>query len=102
MELYFMRHGIAADRGDPDFPDDRERPLTGEGKKKVRGISSGMKSLGLSFDLIFTSPYPRASETAAIVAKVFGMQKSAQPLPLLQAEASIKPLIEFLRKQEEK
>jgi len=31
MELYFLRHGIAAKRGGPKYKDDSLRPLTAQG-----------------------------------------------------------------------
>ena len=35
FELYLIRHGIAAERGDA-YPDDAKRPLTSEGIQKLR------------------------------------------------------------------
>ena len=35
MELYLIRHGIAADRG-KDWPDDSKRPLTPDGVARLR------------------------------------------------------------------
>src|SRR5262245_50296725 len=70
MELYILRHAIAVDRGTPGYEDDRQRPLTPEGRKKMRLIAKGMKALGLEFDLILSSPYLRAKETAEIATEV--------------------------------
>jgi phosphohistidine phosphatase len=68
MRLYLLRHGIA-EEWQPDYPDEKRR-LTGDGKRKVRLISQGLSKLRLDLDLIVTSPLPRASETAEIVAEV--------------------------------
>ena len=38
MELYFLRHGLAGQYGDPQYKDDSLRPLTAEGQKKMRHI----------------------------------------------------------------
>jgi phosphohistidine phosphatase len=65
MELFLLRHGIATQR---TFRDDSERPLTPEGIKKMRAIAKGMRRLGLEFDLILSSPYLRARQTAEIAA----------------------------------
>src|SRR5437879_8814414 len=70
MRLYLLRHGIA-EEWRPDFPDEKRR-LTAEGKQKVRMIARGISKLDLALDLIVTSPLPRASETAEIVAEVLG------------------------------
>lgn len=66
-ELFLMRHGIAADR-DPGGGDDSKRPLTSEGKLKLRATATALESLGVRWDWIVTSPLTRAVETAAAVA----------------------------------
>ena len=75
MDLYIIRHAIAVDEGTPGYEDDSQRPLTDKGRKKMRQIAKGLRSLGVEFDLILSSPYVRARETAEIVADVFKMKK---------------------------
>jgi len=72
MDLYILRHGIAAERGDPKYPNDEDRPLTDEGQKKTLKIARRMKELDLTFDLILSSPLARARQTAEIAASVLG------------------------------
>jgi len=69
MELYILRHGLAGEFGDPSYPDDSQRPLTAEGRRKMHQAALGMKALGLKFDLAFASPYLRARQTAEIVCR---------------------------------
>jgi phosphohistidine phosphatase len=71
MNLYIIRHAIAVDEGTPEYEQDNERPLTDKGKKKMRQIAKGLRILGADFDLILSSPYVRARETAEILADVF-------------------------------
>ncbi len=68
MELYILRHGIAAERGTPGYKKDSERPLTPEGEEKMQQIADAMRGMDLKFDLILSSPYIRADRTAKIVA----------------------------------
>jgi len=68
MEIYILRHGIAVERGTPGYKKDSERPLTDEGKDKMRDIAKAMLGMGLKFDLILSSPLVRAKQTAEIVA----------------------------------
>jgi phosphohistidine phosphatase len=68
--LYLVRHGIAAERG-PDYPDDSKRPLTSEGKAKLRDIGAGLVALGIEWDEILTSPFTRARQTAEILAEAW-------------------------------
>ena len=77
MELYFLRHGLAGQYGDPKYKDDSLRPLTAEGRRKIRSSALGMKILGLRFDAVISSPYVRARQTAEITAQVFKIKTKA-------------------------
>ena len=75
MNLYIVRHAIAVQRGDPNYQDDdSQRPLTDAGRKKMKKIVKGLAQLGTEFDVILSSPYVRARDTAKILAKEFGMK----------------------------
>ena len=76
MILYLIRHAIAAPL-DPQEPagDDSHRPLTDTGRSKMYRIARGLKDLGESIDLIVTSPYLRAAQTARVVAKTFDLAR---------------------------
>jgi phosphohistidine phosphatase len=75
MNLYISRHAIAVDPATSEHESDSERPLTDKGRKKMRQIAKGLHNLGVEFDLILSSPYMRACETAEILADVFKMKK---------------------------
>jgi phosphohistidine phosphatase len=78
MNLYLIRHAIAVEADAPEYEDDSQRPLTDKGKKKMRQIAKGLRALGVEFDLILSSPYVRASETAEILADVFKIEKDVE------------------------
>lgn len=65
IELYIIRHGLAGEHG--DYPNDDERPLTGEGIHKTRRVAKRLHALNIRFDLILTSPLARARQTAEIL-----------------------------------
>jgi phosphohistidine phosphatase len=67
IELYLVRHAIAAERG-PKYPDDRLRPLTVAGQKKFAQSVPGLVEMGVVIDFVLTSPLVRARETAQILA----------------------------------
>lgn len=73
MELYFLRHGIAAEAG-PAGMGDAGRPLTKEGITKMQASARGMHRLGVQLDVLLSSPLVRARETAAIVARELGLE----------------------------
>ena len=67
MKLYLVRHAIAEDPA--GYEDDSLRPLTEKGREKMKRIAQGLAELGVSPDLIVSSPYVRASQTASVLAK---------------------------------
>ncbi len=68
MQLYIVRHGIAIDREDPKCPPEAERYLTEEGVERTKQVAKAVAALGIHADLILSSPYVRATQTAAIFA----------------------------------
>ncbi len=74
MILYIVRHAIAGQR-DPNSSEqeDSQRPLTDAGRKKFRKIAKALAELGTEIDLIITSPYLRAADTARILQKKLGL-----------------------------
>jgi phosphohistidine phosphatase len=76
MKLLVVRHAIAEDRdlfaesGKPD----KDRPLTAPGRRKMARAADGLRALVPRLDLLASSPLVRAQQTAAIVAKAYGIQ----------------------------
>ena len=67
IELYLVRHGVAAERG-PKYPDDRLRPLTPAGVKRFAAAVPGLLELDVVIDFVLTSPLVRARDTATLLA----------------------------------
>lgn len=78
LELYLIRHGLAAERG-PQFPDDSLRPLTSRGIAGLRKEAKALNELGIGFDLILASPLVRTRQTA----EALGESLQARPAILL-------------------
>lgn len=68
MKLYLIRHSNAVEIGEGDYEDDSQRPLTEQGCKKMERIASALSRLGMKPDMIVSSPYVRAHQTAQILA----------------------------------
>ena len=77
MKLCFLRHG-EADWPNWDKPDD-DRPLTERGRKEMKRVAKFLERLEFSPDAILTSPLPRASQTAEIVARRLGTKLKTEP-----------------------
>ena len=75
MDLYVLRHGVAEDRDYLKYPDDRGRPLTVKGVRRLERQIKGMNAIKLRPDLTVTSPLVRAVQTAEIV--LSGLSKTS-------------------------
>lgn len=84
MNLYILRHGEAEDQAETGG--DGARRLTARGRERLRASAAGMRSSGLKFDGILTSPLVRAAETADIVAAAYANDPSPQVLPALDGQ----------------
>lgn len=81
MEIYLLRHGIAEDPR--PGTKDADRALTAEGKKRLREVLLVARGAGLKPELILTSPYRRARETAEVAANVLEYDGELTPCPTL-------------------
>jgi phosphohistidine phosphatase len=99
-ELYVLRHGIAVPSGSPGIPDD-DRPLTPKGRKRMRQIGRGLRRLGVEPDGIFSSPLPRAWETAEIVADALGLTDRLESADTLRADRDAATIRDWIRGRSE-
>lgn len=95
IELYLIRHGIAADRG--TYTNDDERPLTDKGRRKTGEVAKRLHKLGLRFDQILTSPLVRARQTAEIL-QAAGLSSQIQEFSYLAPAGNIHTALSWLEK----
>ena len=94
MNLYLLRHGIAVDPSASSK--DAERPLTSKGRRRLAQIAGAMQAFRLSYDLILTSPYVRAEQTAGIVARALKLRKKLEFFDALTPGGNPQALIQHL------
>ena len=70
MEVYLVRHAIAEDRDAARWPNDAERPLTSDGTERFRHAAAGLRRVVAGVDVVLSSPYVRAWQTAEILHEV--------------------------------
>jgi len=90
MDLYLLRHATAVDVGARGVHNDAARYLNEEGKAEAAAIAKGIARIETRFEAILTSPYPRARQTAEIVAKRLGLETAVESTPVLEPGASLK------------
>lgn len=103
MKLLIIRHAIAEERDDfaRTGRDDRLRPLTDEGRKKMKQAAKGLRTLAPDIDLLATSPLTRAAQTGAILDTVYDGLDEVE-IEELAPEASPIAFLSWLRRQADK
>ena len=101
LELYLIRHGVAAERGE-DWPDDSKRPLTSDGIAKLRKEARGLAALDVAIEQIVCSPLVRTRQTADVIAETLrskpGVVTSDALAPAGTPAAVIQELSKYVRK----
>jgi phosphohistidine phosphatase len=102
MKLLLIRHAIAEEREDfaKTGKDDRLRPLTDEGRKKMKQVARGLQEIAPEIDLLATSPLTRAAQTGAIVDTVYGGLKEVE-IEELSPDSTPTDFLLWLRKRKE-
>ena len=95
--LYLIRHGLAEGLGEA-WPDDFRRPLTEEGMSRLRKEARGLVRLGVTFDVVLTSPLVRARQTADIVAGGFSTRPAIVVIESLAPDGSPQAVLSDLEK----
>jgi phosphohistidine phosphatase len=100
VNLVFVRHGIAEDRKDAEHFGlaDEARPLTAEGRKRMKKVAAGLRESVGKVALIATSSLLRAVQTAEILAKSFGDPPMTETASLAPGAAP-SVLLDWLREQ---
>jgi phosphohistidine phosphatase len=96
MELYIFRHGLSPTLQEAGVKFDAERPLSAEGREKTRKCAEGMRALGIEVDLILSSPFLRAKETAVIAHDELKVESAVDYSPALAIALDVEPAVEEL------
>lgn len=67
MEIWLLRHAAAEDRSSSGR--DADRTLTEDGHRRAREVARGLAALEPGIELVLTSPFARARQTAEPVAR---------------------------------
>lgn len=93
MRLYLIRHGKAVST--ELAPSDAERPLSPEGHEGIERTAMRLRSLGVEWELIITSPLVRARQTAEILCGA-GLAPSVQEAGELGPRGDLAAWLPFL------
>jgi phosphohistidine phosphatase len=100
-ELYFVRHGVAEERGDA-WPDDTKRPLTDDGMSRMRKAARALARIGVCIDVVLTSPLVRARQTAELLATGLNPRPSLVNVDSLTPDGTYAAVVADLQKHSRK
>ena len=95
MEIYLLRHGIAENHS-PNGRDS-DRALTEEGRAKLRCVLKIVADGGVRPELIISSPYLRAKQTADIAKELLGFKDELMLSDALVPEADPQDIWQEIR-----
>lgn len=97
MEIYLVRHAVAEKRDATRWPDDSTRPLTAKGAKQFVRAARGLRALVPRVELVLSSPYRRAWQTAEILQQAAGWP-AAEPCDALAGVAPATAALKLLER----
>jgi phosphohistidine phosphatase len=100
MELLLIRHAIAEERDAfaASGRDDSERPLTSAGRERMRRAAVGLRSMVPRIDLLASSPYARAMQTAELVAAEYAIE-AIKTVDALAPDSSLQDFLVWLQRR---
>jgi phosphohistidine phosphatase len=94
MHLYLVQHGAAKPESE-----DRERPLTDEGRRTVERTAAWLKSVGVSVHRIEPSDKLRARQTAEILGTRLNPPEGTRQAAGLAPNDDVRPTVSRLEKE---
>ncbi len=95
MEIWLLRHASAEDRADSGR--DADRTLTEDGHKRAREVARGLAELEPGIELILTSPFERARQTAEPVARALHLTSKLRETQALEPSSDPEEVLGELR-----
>lgn len=95
MRLYIVRHAWAEEPSDFRYPDDAERPLTDDGRRRFRRVATKFVERGMRPTQIASSPYLRTMQSAEILATALEDRARITKQPALAPGADLETLLSW-------
>jgi phosphohistidine phosphatase len=100
LSVYLVRHAFADHADAARWPDDAKRPLTADGVRRFTAAARGLRRLVPDVDVVLSSGYARAWQTAELLHEVTGWPKPHECSSLEAGQAALSAL-EVLRERAE-
>lgn len=97
MDIYIVRHGIAADL-DSEIVEESFRYLTIHGRNHCRIVAQRLKDMKVNFDAVFSSPLVRAVQTAEVFSSVLKYDNEIKTAIELIGGSSFSRFLQFIKR----
>ena len=98
MDIWILRHAMAEERSVSGRDADRE--LTPDGLRRAERVARGLAALEPSIELVLTSPYRRARQTAEPAARSLGLARHLRETRALEPGREPGEILEEVRAEE--
>jgi phosphohistidine phosphatase len=95
MEIWLLRHAVAEEHADSGR--DADRTLTEDGHKRARDVARGLAELEPGIELVLTSPYARARQTAEPAARALRLSGKLRETQALEPSSDPQEILDELR-----
>src|SRR5262245_3780503 len=95
MEIWLLRHAVAEERSDSGR--DADRTLTEDGHKRARDVARGLAALEPGIELVLTSPYARARQTAEPAERALRLAGKMRETQALEPSSNPQEILDELR-----
>jgi phosphohistidine phosphatase len=94
MDIWLLRHASAEERSGTGRDADRE--LTPDGLRRAERVGRGLAALEPGIEIVLTSPYRRARQTAEAAARALGLEERLSSTRALEPQSDPDDILEEL------
>jgi len=102
MVIYFLRHASAGQKHFSNPVNDEKRPIDKIGETQSHDVGRALAYIGVTANVIISSPLTRAMQTADIVAQEIGYEEKIVQDDALRPEASFEQFKALLARHKDK
>jgi phosphohistidine phosphatase len=102
MVIYFLRHANAGSKHFSDAVQDEKRPIDKIGEEQSHDVGRALAFIGVTANVIISSPLTRAMQTADMVAQEIGYEEKIVVDDALRPEATFDQFKALLNRHKDK
>jgi len=102
MVIYFLRHANAGQKQFSNPARDEKRPIDKTGEEQSHDVGRALASIGVTANIVISSPLTRAVQTAHIVAREIGYEEKVVLDDALRPEAQFEQFKALLNRHKDK